>query len=247
MSGTLVEAVDVDGGGVTSTADSPRSPTTLTRSPVRDLRGREGLQRGQRRDLRPQLRRRPQLRVRRPEGHAGLRPGQRRHRRFAYWYTEGATHVLYIGTASGKIVKLVDNGASLTTTGGYTINGPTQTVPFIAVTSPIVADGTNIYFGAKENATPKYRTYAHQMSNGAQIFALAEAATAPLTTFPAVNLATTTHLYMGSDTNGPSGHVYRINVNTRARDLDYTTSYHFRAAVGLMYDGVRVFVATGAA
>jgi hypothetical protein len=66
----------------------------------------------------------------------------------AWWTTEGATHVVYFGTSTGQIYKMVDTGAALVPAGGLW-STPFTHGSLLAVTSPVVTDGTNVYFAGQ--------------------------------------------------------------------------------------------------
>src|SRR6185295_18935109 len=72
-----------------------------------------------------------------------------------YWDTEGATHVLYFGTTTGVVYKLIDNGSTLAPPA---LPDPWFT-PYIDpslqyVSTSIMSDQTNLYFGGNDNINP---------------------------------------------------------------------------------------------
>jgi hypothetical protein len=72
-----------------------------------------------------------------------------------FWDTEGTTHVIYFGTTTGAVYKLIDNGATLATPA---LPDPWFT-PYIDpslqyVSTSIMSDQTNLYFGGNDNINP---------------------------------------------------------------------------------------------
>ncbi len=72
-----------------------------------------------------------------------------------YWDTEGTTHVIYFGTTTGVVYKLIDDGSSLAPPA---FPDPWLT-PYIDpslqyVSTSIMSDQTNLYFGGNDNINP---------------------------------------------------------------------------------------------
>ena len=139
--------------------------------------------------------------------------------------SDAAVHVLYLATTTGKVVKLIDTGTALVLPGAAS----PWAVPFTdgavaAVTSPLVSDGNNLYFGgADAGALP--RIYAVQVGAGPSEHTLVRnvLAAAPIRTAPAVAvLDGTTYLFAGSDAVNGTAHLYRVDVATGLIDADYT-------------------------
>jgi hypothetical protein len=74
---------------------------------------------------------------------------------FPFWDTEGGTHVLYFGTTTGLVYKLIDTGSALVMP---SLPDPWST-PFTNsnlqfVSTGIMSDQTNLYFGGNDNFNP---------------------------------------------------------------------------------------------
>ncbi|MFH1227816.1 MAG: hypothetical protein V1701_07925, partial [Planctomycetota bacterium] len=67
-----------------------------------------------------------------------------------WWYTEGTTHYLYFGTTDGWLFRLIDTGTALNPAAGdWPFRACTQ------ITSAMITDGINLYFGGIDGVTPK--------------------------------------------------------------------------------------------
>ncbi len=77
----------------------------------------------------------------------------------AFWTTEGATHVVYFGTSDGRVIKLIDTGAALVAAPAPWDTAFSDPGNVLAVTSPVISDGTNIYFAAQTSGSPTYGVY----------------------------------------------------------------------------------------
>jgi hypothetical protein len=107
-----------------------------------------------------------------------------------WWYTESGIHTVYFGTSNGYVFKMIDTGSSLELAAGW---------PFQAcdeVTSSIITDGMNIYFGGRSGAS--YKIYAYVINSRALLFAR-NAASAVRATPSWDNSMGTTYLFAGSD------------------------------------------------
>jgi hypothetical protein len=76
----------------------------------------------------------------------------------AYWTTEGTTHVVYIGTSDGRVFKLIDTGSALATPPAPW-DTPFSAAALTAVTSPVISDGTNIYFAGQSTSAPNFGVF----------------------------------------------------------------------------------------
>jgi hypothetical protein len=57
-------------------------------------------------------------------------------------------HVVYIGTSTGHVIKLIDDGTQLIVPGTFSVWHTDFTSGSVSsITSPLISDGTNIYFG----------------------------------------------------------------------------------------------------
>jgi hypothetical protein len=139
-----------------------------------------------------------------------------------FWTSEGIEHVVYFGTSTGRVYRLVDTGSSLT----FAASGP-WTTPFSSasldeVSSPLISDGTYLYFGGVDNGT-----------NGIYRLSISpRALSAPVSTgnFRVVTApawadgATTRYLYCGTFWSGGSSHLYRVHVGNWVIEADYRDS-----------------------
>lgn len=73
---------------------------------------------------------------------------------FPFWDTEAGTHVLYFGTTTGIVYKLIDNGSTLAppASGPWTTPFSDGTLQYVSTT--IMSDQTNLYFGGNDNFNP---------------------------------------------------------------------------------------------
>jgi hypothetical protein len=153
-----------------------------------------------------------------------------------FWTTEGAAHTVYFGTSLGYIYKLVDTGTSLTTVGGFAVDGRAEASPKIyEVTTSFTDDGTNVYFGGEDESAVN-RIWAYVQATGARAFVTGNAATR-LQAAPATDAGATTYIYFG----GQDGRVSRLNVSTQTIDLTNTTPNDaVTAAIGMHAGGLRI-------
>jgi hypothetical protein len=135
-----------------------------------------------------------------------------------FWDTEGASHVVYFGTSTGTVHRLIDTGASL-----VPAPGPWSTPFQIAgtlpeVTTPVVSDRTNVYFGGRSSAAG-YEAYAIDIATKTMMLSPAtplgsvRPSTAPAWWFD----VTGTNLFWGSLATGaaPAGsRLYRVQTST---------------------------------
>lgn len=77
---------------------------------------------------------------------------------YPFWDTEGGTHVLYFGTTTGLVYKLIDTGAALVPAPAPW-NTPFSTGTLKYVSTAIVSDQTNLYFGGNDNLNPAGGTW----------------------------------------------------------------------------------------
>jgi hypothetical protein len=136
-------------------------------------------------------------------------------------------HVVYLGTSTGHIIKLIDDGTSLAppTSGKWATD---FSVPgsVASITSPLVSDGTNLYFGGSDGSTTKI--FGVQISAGANektvqktVGSAGAVTTAP--TWAVYNGST--YLFVGSAVSAGVAHVYRMQVSPGAVvDTDFTGS-----------------------
>ncbi|HVZ70898.1 MAG TPA: discoidin domain-containing protein [Polyangia bacterium] len=132
--------------------------------------------------------------------------------------TDSDVHVVYIGTTTGHIIKLIDSGSSLALPGAASVWHTEFTSASVAsVTSPLVSDGTNLYFGGT-NATSLATIFGVQISSGANEKTLQKTVmptgTGSITTAPAWAISGgSTYLFIGSKAVLSQAYVYRVQVS----------------------------------
>jgi hypothetical protein len=137
-------------------------------------------------------------------------------------------HVLYIGTSTGHIIKLIDDGASLAPpTSGAWATDFSVPASVATITSPLISDGTNLYFGGTNGASAA-QIFGVQVSAGVNEKTVRK-------TIPSVGAVTTaptwavyngsTYLFAGSAVSAGRAHVYRLQVSPGALvDTDFNGS-----------------------
>lgn len=108
-----------------------------------------------------------------------------------WWYTEGTTHTLYFGTTGGYLFRLVDTGSALNLTASWPLSVCSE------VTSAVISDGVNLYFGGVETGVNKIFNY--EIASRNRMFGL-NSARVTATPSWAINGATT-YLFAASDFN----------------------------------------------
>ncbi|MEW6026175.1 MAG: hypothetical protein AB1599_02625 [Planctomycetota bacterium] len=127
---------------------------------------------------------------------------------FPWYYTEGTTHTVYFGTSNGYLFRLIDTGSALNLSVGWPVKVCDE------ITSAVVPDGTNIYFGGIASGTP--RIYGVEITT--RTVPLSATVTSPIRATPSwdKNTEGVTYLFVGSDS--PTPVLYRVNVPARAID-----------------------------
>jgi hypothetical protein len=112
-----------------------------------------------------------------------------------WWYTEGTAHTVYFGTSGGYLFRLIDTGSELQLSPGWPFPAPYCT----EITSPVITDGVNLYFGGMSDVIPKI--YAVVITSHELLFA--RTAASPVRSIPSWDTsAGTTYLFVGSDYYG---------------------------------------------
>ncbi|MBI2901507.1 MAG: hypothetical protein HYY17_15080 [Planctomycetes bacterium] len=141
------------------------------------------------------------------------------------WTRIGSDHVVFFGTTGGYLFYLKDTGSALVDFNG---SWPFKPAAVDEVTSPVVTDGTNLYFGGLELGTPKLFAYA--ISDKAQ--AMARLSTGAIRGRPTVStISGTKYVFAATDYTGVNAVAWRFDVVTPANDVSNTDSklYHIRA------------------
>jgi hypothetical protein len=145
-------------------------------------------------------------------------------------------HVVYIATSNGHIIKLIDTGtAFVRPASGAWATDFVDATNVAVITSPLIADSTNLYFGGRTNGGAT-QVYGVQISQGAEKSLARQVATAgAVNTAPSWKVyGGTTYLYVGSMAMAGTAYIYRIDMTTGAVDAfcdDATANVN---------DGVRV-------
>jgi hypothetical protein len=146
--------------------------------------------------------------------------------------TDTNVHAVYVATRKGKVFKLIDDGTGLSLPGS---NSPWST-PFssaevTAITSPLILDRVNLYFGGV-GADAKNRFFGVQYMGGAGEKTLVKSITT-LAAMPAITTAPSTqgisgktYAFAGSDASGGTAHVYRMDIPVGIVDADNATPRH---------------------
>jgi len=135
-----------------------------------------------------------------------------------------AVHVVYLATTTGAVLKLVDTGAALVAPGAASPWSTAFSAAATAsVTSPLVSDGNNIYFGGADGFGAP-RLYGVQIAAGSSEKTLAKnvLVASPVRTAPALAILNArTYLFAGSTAVAGTAHLYRVDVATGLIDADY--------------------------
>ena len=131
---------------------------------------------------------------------------------FPWYYTEGTAHTVYFGTTNGYLFRLIDTGSALNLSIGWPLKVCDE------ITSAVVPDGTNIYFGGIAGGTPMI--YGVEITTRA--VPLSATVTSPIRATPSwdKNTEGLTYLFVGSD--NPTPLLYRVNVTAHAIDKQNT-------------------------
>jgi hypothetical protein len=127
------------------------------------------------------------------------------------WTTESSVHVVYLGTSTGRIYRLVDtNGTLAASTGTWATHFSSGTV--VSITSPLIDDGTNLYFGGT-TAGAANRVFGVSKSAKTLVKNVTTAANISAAPSWKINTATsTTYLFVGSAFVTNQAYLYRINM-----------------------------------
>lgn len=85
-----------------------------------------------------------------------------------FWNSEAGVHVVYFGTSTGLVYRLVDTGAALVASPAPWNTPFSDPGNLIAVTSPIQSDGTNIYFAGQCTSAPTFGVFKVVISSKLQ-------------------------------------------------------------------------------
>ena len=139
--------------------------------------------------------------------------------------TDTDIRVVYIATTGGHIIKLVDNGTSLTRPAVGPWASDFTSTGVSTITSGLSNDGTNLYFGGTTSGTAN--VFGVQVAGGAG------EATLQKTVGPLLNTLTTvpafatsggwTYVFMGSTVLSGNSRIYRLNLTTALVNASYAS------------------------
>jgi len=136
--------------------------------------------------------------------------------------TNTDVHVVYVGTSSGYIIKLVDNGSTLALPAAGPWSSPVKaqnigaTTTVATITSPLIEDGTNLYFGGTDQV-PSKRIFGVQISGGTNEAKLMKwvAAASAVTAAPSWTVSGgSTFAFLGSTAVTGQAYIYRVNMSS---------------------------------
>lgn len=157
--------------------------------------------------------------------------------------TGGSSRWLYFGTTGGYLYRLSDTGAALALT--WSVNLVSFAPDCVEVTSPVVSDGTRVYFGGRQDAVPTYRMYSVADSAAAPTgwawTFLPVTATAMRSSPSLGTMGGTSFLYAASDMTGGAAHVYKLTASTGAISQDNSTSKAHDIKAPITLGGISAF------
>ncbi|MBI3858203.1 MAG: hypothetical protein HY293_21180, partial [Planctomycetes bacterium] len=171
-----------------------------------------------------------------------------------FWDTEaGGTHVVYFGTTTGLVYKLIDNGATLAPPAlPNPWNSPYSNATLQYVSTPVMSDQTNLYFGGNDNLNPGNSTshwgmYRIVIATKTQSIGAVNLQREAITN--ASSWADTAGGRMifqaaGTAANGASS-IYRIRTTTWVIDAQVTSNSSFTAPTNVPIDTLFVGEANG--
>lgn len=132
------------------------------------------------------------------------------------WITTGTTHYVYVAMASGKIYRLVDDASS-----SLTLDTSWATNPYdcsCAITTPLSADSSNLYWGGTQSSSQKLWTLGQSSES--------QPTGSPFTVTPTITSAAplawtmsgTTYLFFGT-----TGHLLEFDATNQVLAADNTS------------------------
>jgi fibronectin-binding autotransporter adhesin len=129
--------------------------------------------------------------------------------------TDTAVHVVYLGTSLGHVIKLIDNGTGLArpATGAWATDYADNTV-VAAITSPLIADGSNLYFGGTDGSGSELFGLQRVPGGGEKTIVKTIGAASTIATSPAsTSYNGKTYVFVGSSAVAGVANIYRIEVS----------------------------------
>jgi len=140
--------------------------------------------------------------------------------------TDTDVRIIYIGTTSGHIIKLVDTGFGFArpASGPWASDFTSSSVA--TITSPLVEDHTNLYFGGT-NDTAANRIFGVQVAGGAKEATLQKsvASISAITTTPSwTTYNGSTYVFRGTAALSGQAYVCRVNITSAVINARFTGS-----------------------
>jgi hypothetical protein len=145
--------------------------------------------------------------------------------------------IVYIGTSTGHIIKLVDDGTSLAPPAGGPWATDFTSASVSTITSPLIEDGTNLYFGGTDGASATGVFAVQIVAGGAGEKALVRTvgSVSAVAAAPSwARYAGATYLFLGSTATSGQAFIYRINMTTGS------VQSSFSGATSTVNDSVRL-------
>lgn len=131
--------------------------------------------------------------------------------------TDTSVHVVYVPTSGGHIIKLIDSGSGLARPASGVWSSDFTDANVVSITSPLISDSTNLYFGGTDASTTKI--FGVQVAAGGSEKTLVKnigsvgAVTAAMSW---KRITGVVYLYVGSRASMGQAYIYRINVSPGA-------------------------------
>ena len=137
--------------------------------------------------------------------------------------TDTDVRIVYLATTGGHIIKLIDSGAGLAPPASGPWASDFTSASVSTISSPLVNDGTNLYFGGTGSATTK--VFGVQIAGGANEATLQKnvGSVSAVTTKP--SFATnggSTYVFLGSTATASQAYIYRINMTNGTVDASFS-------------------------
>jgi hypothetical protein len=137
------------------------------------------------------------------------------------WDTQGGSHVLYVATSLGSIYRYVDTAGTLALASSPW-NSAFSSSTVAAVTSPLITDGTNVYFGGTDNTGAK-QIFGVSVAGKALAKNIATSQSAAVTSAPGWAVSSgSTYLFVAASSTPSS--IYRVNITSSAIDATCTSA-----------------------
>ena len=139
-------------------------------------------------------------------------------------------HVVYVATTTGHVIKLVDSGTTLTQPAMGAWSTDFTSAGVTAITSPLIEDGTNLYFGGTDGSSVN-RIFALQIAGGAAEKTLVDNSPTPFASVGAVTAALSsavysgkTYVFAGSADVSNQAYVYQVDITGNVAQAVYLGS-----------------------